>query len=209
MQTVTCFKKFTSAMMSVCLLTCGSVTALTLTADQALANNGNGNGNGGNKSNRGNGGRDNANSDRGNKGNNGRSANAGNNGRGAIASELKSLNAAHASPNALANASPGSMPGKLREYRDTYTSLIDAVDEQNVAYAEFERLSGLTDDEKAAEFPNGGYDQALSEATNTYAALRETAVSAQTETQSSLTALTGGRTLSDAALSELHSLLGL
>lgn len=37
--------------------------------------------------------------------------------RGALASELKGLNAAHANPNALANASPDSMVGKVAAYQ--------------------------------------------------------------------------------------------
>lgn len=37
--------------------------------------------------------------------------------RGALASELKGLNAAHANPNALANASPNSMVGKVAAYQ--------------------------------------------------------------------------------------------
>ncbi|WP_212522894.1 hypothetical protein [Actibacterium sp. MT2.3-13A] len=39
-------------------------------------------------------------------------------GRGALASELKGLNAAHASPQALANASPDSQVGRIAAYRD-------------------------------------------------------------------------------------------
>lgn len=202
------WKRVTAAALSVCLVATGSVATLALTAEPAWANNGNGNG--GNKANRGNNGNNNRGERAGNaRGNNGNGAQRVSNGRGAIASELKSLNAAHASPTALANAAPGSMPGKLREYRDTYSQLIAAVDEQNVAYAEFQRLSGLTDDEIAEAYPDGGYDQALSEATATYSALRDIAATAQGETQETLTALTGGRTLSDAAMAELHGLLGL
>ena len=38
--------------------------------------------------------------------------------RGSLASELKSLNSAHASFNGLASASPDSMPGMLNTYRN-------------------------------------------------------------------------------------------
>ena len=184
-----------------------SAAVFVASAEPAFANNGNGNGNG-------------KNADRGN-GNNGRNQERtrntnrnsdetrGNNGRGAIASELKSLNAAHASPNAMANASPDSMPGKLNTYKENRLALVEAVEEQDEAYAEFQRLSGLTEEEIATEFPEGGYEDALSTATNTYARLREDAVTAQTDSEEALQILTGGRTLSDAAMAELHALLGL
>ncbi|MBQ2261785.1 MAG: hypothetical protein II336_10485 [Loktanella sp.] len=47
-------------------------------------------------------------------------------GRSALASELKELNAANASPQALANAAPNSMPGKLAAFRDEYVDVLDA-----------------------------------------------------------------------------------
>ncbi len=59
-------------------------------------------------------------------------------GRGALASELKWLNAAHASPQALANASPDSMPGRLAVFKESYQSVYDAkvkLDEANDALA--------------------------------------------------------------------------
>ena len=199
-----------ASLLTLSLSLAGATALVTISADPAFANNGNGNGNGGGNGNgRGNG-NGNKNADRSERSNgNANNAGRGNNGRGAIASELKSLNAAHASPTALANASPNSMPGKLNSYREDRLALVEAVEEQNVAYAEFQRLSGLTDAEIATEFPNGGYEAALSDATNTYAGLRETALTAQMESSESLMVLTEGRELSDAALAELHDLLGL
>ncbi len=194
-----------STVTSLSLCFAVSTSLIAFSAEPAFANNGKGNGNGNGR----------GISDRGNdRGNTNRGAdhasNRGNgNGRGAIASELKGLNAAHASPTALANASPDSMPGKLNTYREARLALVDAVDEQNLAYDEFQRLSGLTEDEVAAEFPDGGYEDALNGAANTYAALREAALAAQTDSKDSLLTLTEGRELSEAAMAELHNLLGL
>lgn len=56
-------------------------------------------------------------------------------GRGALASELKALNAAHASPQALANAAPDSMPGRLAVFKDSYETMLAATTTLNEATA--------------------------------------------------------------------------
>jgi len=47
------------------------------------------------------------------------------NGRGAVASELGSLNAAHASDRAMENAAPNSMVGQISEYRGAVVEEMD------------------------------------------------------------------------------------
>lgn len=196
---------------------------VALSADPAFANNGKGNGGG--SANRGNSGRNDdksSNSNRGgsassnrNNGNSNASSNRNgggnsrsNNAGGAAARELASLNGVNASPNALASAAPHSVPGRLNTYKQSRLALINAVNEQNVAYASFQRLANLTDAEKASYFPNGGYDQALSDATNTYAALRDLAAARMTESERALLQVTEGRRLSDQAMADLHRMLG-
>ncbi len=86
----------------------------------AMAGNGHGNGGGGggNGNAGGNGnGNAGANSNAGGNGNAGVNSNAGGNGNGATASALGALNAAHASAQALENASPNSEVGKIATYQ--------------------------------------------------------------------------------------------
>lgn len=129
--------------------------------------------------------------------------------RGALARELGSLNAAHANQNALENASSNSMPGKLYVYQQAqqeYAALAAVEDE---AYDEYTRLIGLTEEEIAAEFPDGGYEDAV---TNAAIALEEAegvAQEAEDGLVASLDVLTTGVELSEAAMAELNRLLGL
>ncbi|MCK0096216.1 hypothetical protein MWU60_11590 [Yoonia sp. F2084L] len=187
-------------------LTFTAATVFTTSAAPAFAErggNGNGNGNG-NKNGNGNSG------DRGNsRANNAERGSAGNNGRGHLARELRGLNAAHANPNALANASPNSMPGKLSVFKQAQEEFADVVAVQDDAYAEYQRLTELTEDEIAAEFPEGGYDDAVTTAAQEYTVARENAVQAQITAEESLSELTGGRELSDGTLAELWRLLDL
>jgi hypothetical protein len=119
------------------------------------------------------------------------------------------LNAARANANALENASPNSMPGKLNAYKLAQEEFADVVAVQDEAYAEYRRLIGLTEEEVAAEFSDGGYEDAVTSAANDYTMAREDAVDAQISADESLSVLTGGRELSDAALAELWRLLNL
>ena len=170
--------------------------------DYAYANNGNGKGNG-------NGGRDN---DRGNSRadrETGRPAHAGNNGRGALASELRGLNSMYANPNAMANASDNSMHGRLRTYQSEALEARTAVASQNEAAIVYQDLLLLTAEEIAVAYPNGGYDAALAAAKATYDATTATAETALADADAALATLTGGRTLSDAAMAELNAQLGL
>ncbi len=96
-----------------------------LSMEPAFAKNGNGNG-GGNGGGKGNGG---GNGGGGKSASAGKSAGAGSksNGRGAINSELKWLNAANASPNALANANPNSNVGRIATYQTEAKVLVSAI----------------------------------------------------------------------------------
>lgn len=204
-------KKVLHASAMALIVSGSAATSLFVTADAAYAERG-GNGNG------------RGNSDRGNRGNNNRdrdrdrdttrvrsngNGNGNGNGRGAVASELKWMNAANANQRALENASPNSTPGQLYAYQSSQRDAANAQAAADNAQAEFDRLVGLSEDEIAAEFPNGGYEDAVTNAANTLAAAEETAAGAQENAEISLTTLTRGRTLSEAALAELNRLLGL
>jgi hypothetical protein len=134
---------------------------------------------------------------------------SGNNGVGHLARELRGLNAAHANGNALANASPNSMPGKLYIFKMEQEAFSEVIAIQDQAYSEYQRLNGLTEEEVLAEFPDGGYEGAVTTAADNYALARKNAVEAQITTNESLSVLTEGRELSDAALLELWRLLNL
>lgn len=175
-------------------LTTISSAAVIVSADSAYAERG-GNGNGGGKSDR---------SDRAERGNNGNS-----NGRGAIARELRGLNAAHANPRAMENASPDSMPGKLYIYQQAQQEYGGLAEAEADALAEFERLTNLTEEEIAVAFPEGGYEDALTNAAIAYEDAQTDAAGAEADIESSLVTLTEGRDLSDEAVAELHRLLGL
>ena len=183
------------------VLSLTTASAVTMSATPAVAERG-GNGNGGGN---GNSGRD---RDRG-RNENARGGNGNGNGRGQLSRELRGLNAAHANQNALRNASPNSMPGKLYAYQQSQQEFVDVVDAQNEDYAEYQRLVSMTEEEVLAEYPDGGYEEAVTEAANAYQESRAEAEAAQTTANESLLALTGGRELSDAARAELHRMLGL
>ncbi|KQI71352.1 hypothetical protein AN191_13825 [Loktanella sp. 5RATIMAR09] len=179
-----------------------STTVFTLSATPAFAERGgNGQGNGrsndarGNQSERSNGASE-------------RQA-SGNNGRGHLARELGNLNAAHANPNALANASPNSMPGKLYTYKMSQEDFAAVVAIQDEKYEDLQNLIGLTEEEIEAAFPEGGYEEAVTAAAIAYEMAREDALDAQDAAKDSLAVLTDGRELSEAALAELWRVLGL
>ena len=133
----------------------------------------------------------------------------GNQGRGQLARELAGLNAAHASPTALANASPDSMPGRLNTFKVAQENFVEVVATQNTSYAEYQRILGLSETEIASIFPDGGYEAAVASAEGEYLADRQDAVEAQVIADESLAALTSGRELSPEAMAELRSLLNL
>lgn len=109
--------------LSLLPLAAGTATLTLAGPDAAYAGGGNGGGNGNGRGNgRGNGGGERS-SERGNGHGNGQGADddeedeARGNGRGAIASELKGLNACHASDRAFENASEGSQVGRVAAYQ--------------------------------------------------------------------------------------------
>ncbi len=199
-------------------LTLGTATIFVVASSEpAFANNGNGNGNGNSKSNRGNSASNRNDGDRGNSSNanrssnnsGGNSANSSRNSSASVSSELPGVTAAHAAPAALSNAAPSSVSGKLATYRNSRLSLVDTVQKQNVAYAEYQRLSQMTAAQAAAAYPNGDYNAVLANATATYVALHDQASQLQTQSRNALLQVSGGRALSDQAVSQLHALLGL
>jgi hypothetical protein len=101
------------------------------------------------------------------------------------------------------------MPGKLNVYKQAQEEFAEIIAVQDKAYADYQRLIGLTEEEVAAEFPDGGYEDAVTSAATDYEVARKDAVEAQTASDVSLSALTGGRELSAAAMAELRRLLDL
>ena len=175
-------------------------------AEPAFANNGNGGGK--SNGNRGNG-NGNASESRGNSGSASSNGNSGNNGNSAIARELAGLNAAHASPTAMANAAAESMPGKLHTYQQARLHLVQRVTEQNAAYETYMRLANMSEAQTATAYPSGDYTRALNDAARAYNAFQAQAEAAQAITDASLMSLSGGRVLSNAAMADLHRMLGL
>ena len=190
------------------ILLSGTATVTTfVTAEPAFAERGgNGNGNGNAR------GRDrdrerpSANRSNGNRGNG--------NGNGAIASELKWLNAANANQNALENASPNSRPGQLFIFQNDYVAAQEAIAiaEQNEidAQVEYDRLINLTDEEIATQYPEeGAYDAAVTTAAQNLQNAQTASAEAEGAVDDAILTLTGGRELSEGALAELLSRLGL
>ncbi len=144
---------------------------------------------------------------------------------GKIASELKGLNAAHASQTALMNAAPNSMPGKLYSYQQAILEYSDTAQNVVDAQAEVDDLAKKSPsdeefkptDEQIAQNPDASeeelaqknYDQAVEDANKKLADAQDAADNIETSPDEALDTLTGGRELSDDALTELHRLLGL
>lgn len=153
---------------------------------------------------------------------------------GAIASELKGLNAAHASPTAMANAAPGSRVGRVAAYATAVGATAALAAELEPLETE---LAGLLEnpprsiddiqaDMDALADPDGvdkdAYDAlaAEKEAAEAYPGavaalegeiegLKEDIAEAEGAEADALLAASDGRTLSPEALAELHELLGL
>lgn len=132
-----------------------------------------------------------------------------NNGRGAVARELRGMNAAHANQNALENASQNSQVGKLYIYQQAEIVSAAAADELEAAQAEYDRLIGLTEEQIEEEFPDGGYEDAVTQAAIDLEDAETTAETAADSANDALLVASGGRTISDAARDELNDLLGL
>ncbi len=200
----------TLAMMAIGPLSTSIIPAAGL--DAAFAERG-GNGNGGG------GGNGNSGGNGGGGGNgNGNGGNGdGGNGRGAVASELKGLNAAHASPNALLHANPNSQVGRIATYK---TAALATVEAQSAledltpparTIAEIEADMLLLDPTLDAEAlavlqlelnDANAYEEALAEVEGIIAGAEQAEADA-------LLAASGGRELSDAAIAELRAMLDL
>lgn len=209
-------------------------------ADAVYAGNGNGNGggndNGGNRggrsSDRGNGGRsaDNPGQDNGQ----GRSAEEHGNGRGAVASELKGLNACHASDQARASADPESQVGRIAAYasaaEQTETARADwstAKDEYDALLADYEAgrtsaeiqldIDGLDPASESYQADLAALEVDLAQAQADEAELQDRATAlndtleiyeaAAEQERTALSGASGGRELSDEAKAALRSCL--
>jgi hypothetical protein len=136
---------------------------------------------------------------------------------GEISSELKGLNASNASDNALENADPDSMPGRLYAYQQTGGLTIDDIQDINVARQEVATLEDITeeamlelfdddDDGEISEEEQEAYQEELDAARAIVDQLEEEfgdAYAALAATRE------GSLTLSAEALAELNSRLGL
>ncbi|WP_112297130.1 hypothetical protein [Ruegeria denitrificans] len=139
---------------------------------------------------------------------------------GKIASELKGLNAAHASQTGLMNAAPNSMPGKLYSYQQSVLGYPDATADLEEKQTDLSDLQGLTDeqieeqyaptDEEVAQgiTAEDKYNDAVAEAEQAVQDAEDTLAEA-VEPEEAFDALTDGRELSPDAMDELHDLLGL
>jgi hypothetical protein len=153
---------------------------------------------------------------------------------GALASELKGLNAAHASPMALANAAPNSQVGRIAAYAGAVQAVAAAQETLAALEADLAALSqesprpsaDIQAEIDALADPEGADAEAAASLTEELAAAlsheestgaltaeikalaAEIAASEQLQADA-LLAAAGGRTLSPEALAELHALLGL
>lgn len=156
-------------------------------------------------------------------------------GRGKLASELKGLNAVHANPNALANASANSRVGRIASYQEAAQLTLQEQAELDAIIAERDALVEGYDGRTAAEIeaeiaeldPNAvDYDDrlaelngALADATthetqvadlNDQASLAEAEADAAAEGEASaFYTMSDGRELSDEAVAYIRTRLGL
>jgi len=198
-------KSTTKTVMAVLLLTVAPAVAISVSATPAFAKKG------GNSS------RGKSNGSRGNRDArpNGNSVNHGSHdaestedsaNHGAIASELKGLNAAHASQNGLENSSPNSMRGKLYTYQQAMlapTAYQDASEALDTLTGEMAELDYYK------MYPDGDYEAALSEAQSTFDAAKLAFSTFETDAETSLFDLIGEEELTDEAMAALLALLGL
>lgn len=136
-------------------------------------------------------------------------ADSSNYGQQPITHDISWINPSDASALSMENAAADTMPGKLRAYRDAQLDLAQAVQKQYIIYGEYQRLLALSPDEITRDFPHGTYLYTLSVSATTYGQLRREALMAEDTARASLQAVIGDRRLSDAAMADLHTLLGL
>ena len=102
------------------------------------------------------------------------------------------------------------MPGKIAIYVTTLGDVDTATAELDVAQVQLDRLSNLTAEEIAVQFPVAGdYDLALVAAAADLAAAQADLALAQGALADALNTLTKGGVLSENAMAELHAVLGL
>ncbi|WP_322889771.1 MULTISPECIES: hypothetical protein [unclassified Yoonia] len=134
-------------------------------------------------------------------------------GRGALASELKGFNAAHASPQALANASPDSMPGRLAAFRNEYGVVYDATVALNDATKAVEDYPAFSSDleEGSDEYlaALAQYELDLGVLQTAVSDAERALIDASVDYTAAYAALTDGVQLSAEAQDELLRLLGL
>jgi hypothetical protein len=205
-------KSTTKTVMAVLLLTVAPAVAISVSATPAFAKKGGNSSRGKSNGSRGN--RD-ARPSRRDAQPNGNSVNHGSHdaestedsaNHGAIASELKGLNAAHASQNGLENSSPNSMRGKLYTYQQAMlapTAYQDASEALDTLTGEMAELDYYK------MYPDGDYEAALSEAQSTFDAAKLAFSTFETDAETSLFDLIGEEELTDEAMAALLALLGL
>ncbi|WP_127902058.1 hypothetical protein [Solirhodobacter olei] len=122
------------------------------------------------------------------------------NAHGLMASELKGLNAYHASPTAFENAAPGSQVGLIAAYREA--AITAQPDDAKLAADKAALAAALAD-------PNYQGQPTVDELQAAVAYDEANPTQAQLDEQAALDAATHNRTLSDAALAYFRQQLGL
>lgn len=101
------------------------------------------------------------------------------------------------------------MVGRTATYQRNESALAGLRIEQETVTAEYERLTNLSDEEIAAEFADGGYDDAVAKAYDDYLRVEQEVITAGGGEDNNLSILTAGRELTEGAINELNRLLGL
>ena len=140
---------------------------------------------------------------------NGRGRNNGQNNSGAIAAEVPSFNIADTAAEALETASTDTRSAQLAAYQAARIALFEAAAQQDAAYQIYLNLMSLDEASIAAQFPNSGYDAAVTQAHTTYITSRDDMAAKQEVTRALLMEISGGAPLSDGAVQELNGLLGV
>ena len=150
-------------------------------------------------------------------------------GNGALHSELKGLNAVKANPNALAHAAPNSQVGRIAQYRDAALVTKDAaalrddaaeilanlpvptntVEEIDAAILALDPVSATYAADLAALTAQRDQITAYTDAAAALDGLQTTVDTAQDAEDAALLLASGGRSLSDAAIAYIRSVLNL
>lgn len=128
---------------------------------------------------------------------------------GSIAAEVPSFNIADTTAEALETASTDTRPAQLAAYQAARIALFEAAAQQDAAYQIYLNLVNLDETSIAAQFPNSGYDAAVTQAHTTYIASRDNMAEKQEVTRALLMEISDGTPLSDGAVQELNGLLGV